>query len=88
MEQLKDGCSVRIKGLVVATQHIVTSCQRQRRALGVLIGSDTVTELLPEKPASLEFVREPALIDDSSTVAADCESDRNRFHANTLCTPA
>ena len=67
MEELKHGCSVRIKGLVSATQH--------NGKEGVLICFDTVNgrwgvevgeaELLSVKFSCLELVRPPVEIDDS-----------------------
>jgi hypothetical protein len=82
MEELKHGCSVRIKGLVSATQH--------NGKEGVLIIFDTVNgrwgvevgeaQLLSVKPASLEFVREPVQIDDSRNTETDIDYMRS------LCT--
>ncbi len=67
MEELTDGCSVRIQGLVSATQHNgkkgVLICFDERTGRwGVEVGD---AELLAVKPASLVFVREPVEIDDS-----------------------
>ena len=85
MEELKHGCSVRIKGLVSATQH--------NGKEGVLICFDTVNgrwgvevgeaELLSVKPASLELVREPVQIDDCQQQA--CQEATKIDYMQSLC---
>ena len=85
MEELKHGCSVRIKGLVSATQH--------NGKEGVLICFDTVNgrwgvevgeaELLSVKPASLELVREPVQIDDCEQQA--CQEATQIDYMQSLC---
>ena len=67
MEELNHGCSVRIKGLVSATQHngkegVLIIFDTANGRWGVEVGE---AELLSVKPASLEFVREPVQIDGS-----------------------
>ena len=85
MEELKHGCSVRIKGLVSATQH--------NGKEGVLICFDTVNgrwgvevgeaELLSVKPARLELVREPVQIDDCQQQA--CQEATKIDYMQSLC---
>jgi hypothetical protein len=82
MEELKHGCSVRIKGLVSATQHngkegVLIIFDTANGRWGVEVGE---AELLSVKPASLEFVREPVQIDGSRRTESDIDYMRS------LCT--
>ena len=66
MEELKHGCSVRIQGLVSATQHngkegVLICFETETGRWGVEVGD---AELLAVKPASLVLVSQPVQIDD------------------------
>jgi hypothetical protein len=72
MEELKHGCSVRIKGLVSATQHngkegVLICLDKVNGRWGVEVGE---AELLSVKFACLELVRRPVEIDDSQRQTA------------------
>ena len=93
MEELTDGCSVRIQGLVSTTQHNgkkgVLICFDERTGRwGVEVGD---AELLAVKPASLVFVREPVEIDDSERQrpadipTSDCPRATREQHGEAAC---